>query len=355
MGKVPVNADMIFLARTARGMLGKDLAAEVGVSAGLISKAERGAITPSDALVAEIARATSYPAHMFYRPEHVRGTDSICFHHRKRPSISAKVLDGLESQMYLTQLQVKVLLDGLEIQSPNDFVTLDPDEYEQGPKSAAQILRGLWKLPSGPISSLVRVVESAGAVVVMRDFGTTKLDGMSCWAKGCPPLFFLNSAMPADRTRLTLAHELGHLVMHAHAPAGDPEREANEFAMEFLAPSAEILPDLKRLQLKSLPALKTYWGISMNALVMAAQLNGALPDSRLRSLWVQLSQRGWRTREPFELDAETPSIVEDAIKVQLGEHGYTIGELAQIADLELAEFRELYVGHEGPQRHLRLA
>jgi Zn-dependent peptidase ImmA (M78 family) len=204
------------------------------------------------------------------------------------------------------------------------------------------MVRALWHVPSGPISNLVRLIESAGAVVLMRDFETQKLDGMSSWAKRVPPLFYLNSEMPMDRLRWTIAHEVGHLVMHWTAPRADPEEEANLFASELLLPEAETKTDLRQLTFKRLPQLKAYWRVSMFALVKTASVRGALPANKIKSLYVQMSRAGWRSGEPFELERETPSLSDTAISVHMNQHGYSTDELAGIANLWTDEFRALY-------------
>jgi Zn-dependent peptidase ImmA (M78 family)/DNA-binding XRE family transcriptional regulator len=342
MGRV-ANPEMVVLARQSRGRSQGELAHDVGISQGLISKIEHGATAPASALLGHLGESLRYPVSFFYRPEHVRGSDSICFHHRKRSSMPARLLVTTEGQMYVTQLHVKSLLEDLEIVAENQFMTLDPDDYESSPVTVAQLLRRLWKIPRGPITNLVRVIEAAGGVVVFRKLGTPKLDGMSCWPKNCPPLFFINADIPVDRARLTLAHELGHLVMHSHAPAGDPEAEANDFALEFLAPGAEISPDLRQLRIGQLPGLKAHWRISMNAIVMAAKKTRALPDSRVKSLFVQLSQYGYRTSEPFPLSAEKPNLLHEAVRIHLRDHRYSVEQLAAMVDLQPDEFRSLYL------------
>src|SRR5207302_10181291 len=99
--------------------------------------------------------------------EHIRGTDSPCLHHRKRKTMPAKLLNRIEAQMHLTQLQVKRMLEDLEIEAALPFPTLDPDEYG-GPAEVAQALRSYWRLPAGPIPNVVQVLEAAGAVIVLR-------------------------------------------------------------------------------------------------------------------------------------------------------------------------------------------
>jgi Zn-dependent peptidase ImmA (M78 family)/transcriptional regulator with XRE-family HTH domain len=345
---------MLVLARQSRGRKQIELAAAVGVTSGYLSKIERGSASPTPELLDAIATELRYPVQLFFRPEHLRGSDSICFHHRKQKTMPAPLLDQIESQMFLTQLQVASLLRDLEIDAPNEFMTLDPEDYDGGPRFIAQMVRRLWRIPPGPIPNLVRVIESAGAVVVFRDFRTPKLDGMSCWPRGCPALFFINSQLPADRARFTLAHELGHLIMHATPPAGDPESEANEFASEFLMPSAEISADLRDLSITRLPSLKAHWGTSMSSIIKAASSLGFTSPGKTKSLYVQLSRRGYRINEPYSPQPETASILNDGLTVHLREHGYSVAELAEVADLFPDEFKELYGLTEEGQPPLRL-
>jgi Zn-dependent peptidase ImmA (M78 family)/transcriptional regulator with XRE-family HTH domain len=345
MHRVP-NPEMLLLARQSRGIKQGELAEIIGVSSGYLSKVERGISTPTPELLASIAAELHYPVSLFFRPEHVRGTDSVCFHHRKQKTMPAPLLDQIESEMFLTQLQVASVLRDLEIESSNSFMTLDIEDYEDDPRMVARMVRRLWKVPPGPIRNLVRLIESAGAVVVFRDFGTPKLDGMSCWPKGCPPLFFINRRLPMDRARFTLAHELGHLVMHATPPAGNPETEAHEFASEFLMPAIEIGPDLRDLRIGRLPSLKAHWGTSMQSIIQAAASLGFATPSRVKSLYVQLSRQGFRTNEPYSPPPEEPTILGDALRVHRIDHRYDIDDLARLVDLYSDEFRELYEPEE---------
>lgn len=331
------NPEMVILARQARGHSAAELARRLGISPGMMSKLEHGIVQLGDDRVQEIANELHYPPSLFYRPERVRGSDSICFHHRKRRTMPVRKLDAIEAEMHLSQLRVRTLLGELEIEAPYEFPTLDPDEHG-GVGGVARLLRAMWHVPTGPIVNLVRLVESAGAVVIVRDFGTQKLDGMSCWAKSVPPLFFLNSAMPTARLRWTLAHEIGHLVMHWTPPEGDPEQEADEFAAEFLLPNAETRHDLRSLTFKRLPPLKAYWRVSMFALVKTGSVRRLLPANQVKSLYVQMSRLGWRTAEPYDLPPEQPVLTDQAISVHLNEHGYSTGELARIINLYEDEF-----------------
>ena len=106
--------------------------------------------------------------------------------------------------------------------------------------------------------------------------------------------------MPGDRQRFTLAHELGHLVMH-DVPTEEMEDEADKFASEFLMPEAQIQGQLHALSMRKLWELKSRWKVSMAALVKRAETLGCITASQTRYLWIQLSKSGYRLEEPAEL------------------------------------------------------
>lgn len=108
----------------------------------------------------------------------------------------------------------------------------------------------------------------------------------------------MNSTAPIDRRRLTLAHELGHLVLHNEYADPDMELQANQFAAEILMPEAAIKPFLHDLTLARLEAMKLEWGVSMQALIQRAVSLNTMDRSRQAALYKQLSSRGQRVREP---------------------------------------------------------
>ena len=159
----------------------------------------------------------------------------------------------------------------------------------------AGIVRAYWKIPSGPIKDLTTLVERAGAIVCHSKMGETSISGATFSAPGVSPLILLNSDQPADRMRYTLAHELGHLVMHRF-PSSEMEREANEFAAAFLMPASDILPNFKgrRIDLTLLAAMKPEWRIAMQALLMRASSLECLTKNQAQYLWKQISIRRLR-------------------------------------------------------------
>jgi Zn-dependent peptidase ImmA (M78 family)/transcriptional regulator with XRE-family HTH domain len=340
----PLNPEMLTLARDSRGRTQKEVADAAGVTQGLISKAEDGLVPIDPEKLRLIAEYLDYPEKLFLEPGHVREVGSACLYHRKRKTLPAKVLKKLDARMFMRNVNIRKLFDGLDVESDRLFHTLDIDEYGGSPVEVARALRAAWRVPDGPIPNLTRLIESAGGIILMEDFGHRKLFGMSCWTTRGHPFFFLNSAVPAAELRWTLAHELGHLTMHHIAPSGDPEIEADAFAGEFLAPEALFRPDCRRLTFDRLPNLKSYWRLSMKGIIKRAQTVGAIDQTTTVRLYKQHSARGYNTVEPYPVAPEPPTLIRSAIDVHLTDHEYTLNELATALLLNEAEFAHDLLG-----------
>jgi Zn-dependent peptidase ImmA (M78 family) len=337
MTHVNVNPDVLIVARESRGCTQKNVAEAAGVSQGLISKAEHGLVGLDSADVDRIATFLGYPGRFFCEPGRAREVGSACLYHRKRKTLPAKILRKLNARMNVRHINIERLLEGLEVEAERAFHTLDPDEYGGSPVEVARALRAAWRVPEGPIRNLTQLIESAGGIVIREDFGTHKLFGMSSWPTQKHPLFFLNAETPMADLRWTMAHELGHLTMHAAPPAGDPEQEADEFAGEFLAPMAMFAPAVRRLTFDKLPQLKSFWGISMKAVITRARAIEAIDKATAIKLYKQHSARGYNTAEPYPLPDEEPSLIDEAIRVHLHDHRYSHQDLADAMHLTVNE------------------
>src|ERR1700722_14974135 len=212
------NHHMMTLARDSRGMTQADLATRLGVMQGTLSKYETGFQEPSEELVAEISNALGYPAAFFYEPGRPYGLPP--FHYRRRKKMSAKSLARIVAEMNIRRIHLAKMLISFAWKTNAFIPEIDRYEYQGKSKKAltvedvARTLREMWMLPSGPVENMVELLEANGGIVIPCDFGTDLLDAMSQRIDGLPILFFVNVNAPADRVRHTLAHELGHMVLH---------------------------------------------------------------------------------------------------------------------------------------------
>ena len=126
-------------------------------------------------------------------------------------------------------------------------------------------------------------------------------------------------------------------------------------ASALLVPAADVRPYFvgRRVELSLLAALKPEWRVSMGALLMAADSQGFLTANQKQYLWKQMSARGYRLREPPELDfpQEQPTVVDSLLGVHRDNLGYSFAELAELLRLFETDMRALYPANDsGPGR-----
>ncbi len=345
-----MNPEMLAVAREARGMTQSELAERSGVPQGTISKAEHGLATLSDERLRALAEALGFPLDVFRWDDEVHGFGSSSFYHRKQKSLPQARLREIQATFNLHRIRARRLSQGLDIIAKHRFQPLDIDDYGT-PDEAARAVRAMWNVPMGPVKDLCRLIENAGGVVVRTDLGTNKISAISQWLSGERPIFVTNAASPADRERFTLAHEIAHVLLH-ETPRDEKEgeTEADRFASELLMPAADISPQLAGgIDLARAAQLKPYWRVAMSALIRRAKDLGFITEGRYKSLSVQMSQKGWRTREPVQIERDRPRFLDQVIKARLAS-GYTVDELAQVAGLAPDEFARLYSPDTGPRR-----
>ncbi|MBR9852355.1 XRE family transcriptional regulator [uncultured Sulfitobacter sp.] len=347
------NQDLLRIARQARGWSQSELSSKSGVSQANLSKLENGLIGPTDEVLDSVSKALGFPIEFFFQHDRVIGLP-MSVQYRKRASVGQKAIERLEAELNIRILHLRRLLDAADLEPELSLPRMDVDEFGGDPERIADLIRRTWLVPSGPIRDLVEWVERAGCIVVHCDFAALKVDGFTVQIPDMPPCIFLNRNMPADRQRFSLAHELGHVVMH-QVPSPDMENEANVFASALLMPARDLRPQLssRRLTVQTLAALKPVWRTSMAALLYRAKQIGAITDNQSQYLWRQMSSMGYRKAEPPELDlkVEMPTVLPEIVRLHIEELGYDVSDLAQALRSSEEDLRSL---HPLPQASQRL-
>jgi len=307
-------------------------------------------LAPPGEHLEKFARALDRPLSFFFLGE--RAYNASATYHRTRRSLTVGEERQIQAQVNEMRIHASVLLNEAEIESRYSFYRLPLDDG--GPEKAAQILRRLWQLPTGPIRSVVGSIERAGGLVFRCPFDTDKIDGVSQWpldSDHVPPVLFVRDDVPGDRQRFTLAHEIAHVVLH-HLPTDDPEGEADRFASEFLMPAEEIETELSGLTLRKAAALKCYWKVSMAAIIRRAFDLGKITERQYRYFNAELSRLGYRKCEPAPIPPEEPRMLQEILRVHRVSHGRSTDELSELMGLYADQFTGIY-GHDGPR--LRIA
>ncbi|WP_159807848.1 helix-turn-helix domain-containing protein [Cellulomonas citrea] len=322
--------EVISTARRAKGWTQETLAERAGVTQATLSRYESGLRTPDDEALAHVARALGVTPALLREAGRIEGGIAVNAHMRRQKTTPVTVWRELEAQLNLVRLHAAHLGEEVALRAERSVPSFDTDETS--PADAARLLRAQWRMPVGPIGNLTDWMESAGVLVVESNFGAgPRVDGLSQWANE-HPIVMINANMPTDRLRFTLAHELGHLVLHSIYIDDQAEQQANEFAAELLLPAEQISHYLRRLRIGDLIELKRTWGVSIAALVERAHGLNLITGQQRASMYKMLNARGLRNPEPASEDIapEHPRLGAH-IGESLAARGLTPPEIAEIA------------------------
>lgn len=349
------NYNMIILGRVYRGLSQNELAKELPIGPAQLCKIEKGLVVANSEVIDSISTILNLPTSFFFRKGSIFPAN---LYYRKKSKASVKVLSKAEAEMNIHRLNIQELLDSVEINAPQ-LPHLEVEDFES-PRSVAKQLRQLWRLPRGPIQNLVSVLEKNGIIIIPMDFGTSDVSGHSMLTEQGNPMIFINKQHPVDRQRFTLAHELCHLILHINhmiSDFRDIEKEADQFASEFLIPNEDIQRHFTGyLNLMKLADLKRHWKVSMQAILYNARDNGLITQTNYKSVIIEMSKLRMKLAEPIELEpeAETPVILSGLINMHLNDLEMSYDELVQILALPKNEIEEKYLNLKSDRKKLRL-
>lgn len=333
-------------ARQAAGLSMEGLAGQVGVSRNMIKKYEHDISMPGSSVLIKLARALGVRSEYFFRPVRVELTG---VEYRKRANTPARLLARVEADV-LDQAERWQELANLW---PGNFpvphfaggtnlpeIITNLEELE----AVAEVVRRHWRLGLNAVPDLVDELESRGILVIMTQVDDLdKFDGLQATVAG-QPLIVVSTRWPGDRQRFTLAHELGHLLLHGRlAPHLDEEAACNRFASAFLLPAPAIRQQLGErrhgIEPRELYFLKHEYGLSMASCRMRATDLGIIDQRVSKALAILFSRRGWRKKEPGEpFPAEKTTLFQQLVYRALGEDIISESKAAELLQQPLIDF-----------------
>jgi Zn-dependent peptidase ImmA (M78 family)/transcriptional regulator with XRE-family HTH domain len=304
-------------ARELQGLTQTALARQVGVHPSAIAQLETGRIQPGPEVLDALIRATGFPSAFFTQPGGpILPLGSLRF--RARAAMTARQ----RRQAWGYAQILYELMASMAAQA--DYPAPRLPRLADDPVAAASVSRQALGLPPDrPIGPLIRTLERHGVWVLAIPVPLPRRDACSAWAggDGARPVIVVAATAAGDRRRFSVAHEVGHLVLH-HTPEGTPhalEQQADAFAEAFLLPAAAIREALVLpITLTTLADLKARWGVSLQALIRRALTLDLITPNQYRSLSAQLGARGWRTREPITVPVERPRALRQLAELLYG-------------------------------------
>lgn len=341
-----INNSQLEIARKSRLLSQTQLAERLHIDVRKYSKIENGEHRIKSELLDKLIEILDYPREFFFEegnnialPISLHESGSF----RKRQNIPKKVLYSVESIIGIYLGCLKKLKSNLDLQFNKTLSSVNVEDFDGDIENIAEQLRLQWSIPSGPIKNLTTILENAGCIIVKCNFGTEKIDGFSIWIKDIFPVIFIRQNLSGDRERFTLAHELGHLLLHTERLSPNKEKEANDFSAAFLMPFRDIKKELTNLNTYKLQNLKEKWKVSMAALAYRAKDLDLITDSQYRYIFMELSKNGYRKKEPVYIAPETPLTIKDIRQAYIYDLEYSMEELQKFVCLNAADFKNYFV------------
>lgn len=317
-------------AREARSLSMGDLADTINVTRQSVSKYERGIINPSPEVLQEISVKLGFPLDYFYKKDvnDIARSSSLFF--RSKSNVAKKIKTACRYQIKWTDEVKKELekyVDFLDIDVP----TLDVDYEEITDEDIEELaldLRKKWNIGEGPIDDLIGILENKG--VIISQFSSNDIcsfngiDAFSAWKDGIPYIVYNSVQKSAVRTRFSILHELGHIIMHSAISEEESvkkeivdfaDMQADRFAAAFLLPSTSFPNSIRGTSLSVLEIAKQRWGAAMSTIIKRCETLELLTENQLNYLKRQMSTNKYWHKEPLDdlLTINGPELLRDAI------------------------------------------
>lgn len=354
-------------AREARGLTLEAFAEALGVTRQAVAQYENGQIAPSGDVLGTIIARTAQPLSFFTSAPTRAGEIKAPFwrslkrmeqHHRRR------IARRLQWAADICAL-VERFVDLPAVDFP--VIAFDPDTAdEEDIERAAETTRDHWGLGRGPIRNLGALLEKKGAIIAREAVACADMDAVSCWICARPFILLSSEVNSGPRDVYNLAHELGHIVLHASVELNSDnldaiEKQANRFASAFLLPRESFSGEVLGTSLGYFVTLKQRWGVSIAAMAYRCKDLEIFTDNQFSYLFKQMNWKKVRKIEPLDdaFPVNTPSVLADSVRMLVEHDVYTREQIEGALSLNLADVESLcgvppgYLDNRVVQLHLK--
>lgn len=231
-------------ARRMSGLSLEDLAQRLGeITKQALNNYEQGKRKPDSAIIIKLAKALGVKPDYFFKESEIALT---AFEYRKKARLTKKGKDIIEEkskeelERYLELENILGITSNFE-NHLKDFKIRGIEDVE----IAAEYLREKWELGLNPIKNLIETLEDHDIRVFQID-AKNEFDGLAGYS-GMIPIIVMNKGIEEIvRRRMTVAHELGHLLlaMQKELTPKEKEKYCFRFAGAFLIPKEVLIYEL---------------------------------------------------------------------------------------------------------------
>lgn len=361
VGVESFNNKRLLQARMARGLSAVNLAAIAEISPTSISLYEKGTQKPQQEVLDRLAKSLNVPVSYFFNDINIAKPNRLFYRSMSTATKSARLRAesqfewALEVIDYLMEFFNFPDLNLPDLDIPDNFKEIDSLKIE----SLAQQVRAHWNLGMGPISNMVRTLESNGIITLRTSLEAETLDAFSEFRLPHPIVVLSSDKENYFRSRFDAAHELGHLILHRKVDQTTLnkssdfkfiEQQAHHFAAAFLLPAHSYSNDLWSPTLDAFRSLKPRWNVSISMQIMRCKQLELIDEAQQKRLWINLSRRKWRTNEP--LDDSTPpeksNLINKSIEMLVDEKVKSKAQIAEdlfLSPTDIERISELPAGY----------
>lgn len=339
MSKCEINSNLLTLLRSSRGITQKELSLQTGIDTSLISKYEAGYNPILFETLKLIANALKYPI------SKLTDTSKRIYppisHHRTKTKLNSLQEQQLDSIPVIRSLEIEELYKHIDLKINIPKLSFE-EVKNSSPKEIADMCRTYWGIPNGPIDNILIELESNGITIFEIDYKNKDYDGFSFWSNQGYPLIFINKNLPLDRYRFTLAHELGHIIMHRHGGL-HIEKQADEFAGHFLISDDILLSLGDKVSFAKLSILKEKWGVSIQAI--GHKLIYLKKVTKIDEVYKKLYSKGYsKKKEPplYSWERKQPTLLRNICRFFSSDLNWTLKDFASSLSLLPEEADSIY-------------
>lgn len=345
-----VFAERFKSARLMKGFSLQDLANEIDgkLSRQALHRYEKGEVIPDNDKINLLSKALDVNPDFFFRSTKVELGEIEYRKLSKMPKKEASIIKEKTKEYLSRYLELEEIL-GLGVVFENPLESFGAiTSYEQVNKAANE-LRKVWNLGDNAIFNVVELLEEKSIKVVKLDVDED-FDGLQTFVNGNIPVVAYNikKTDKPDRIRLTLLHELAHLLLtFGDITPKQKETLCYQFAGAVLLPEKTLKAELgehrNKLSINELGNIKKQYGISMQAIVIRARECGIINEHYTKQFFFLINQMNWKVDEPAEYyGVEGSNRFEQLLFRALIEGQISMSKAASLNNQTLADFRKEY-------------
>ncbi len=315
------------------------------VSHNALAKYENSEMLPGSETIDLLAEALQQPADYFFRPftlslDRIRFRKRACLSKKAENSIREQATEYFERYHEIEELLGEVRKFGGKL--PGKVIAM-PEEAE----AAATTLRERWQLGCDPLPNLVELLEKQGIKVYETELEEKDCDGFSADTE-VGPVIVVALKNNVLRKRMTLAHELAHVVLRLNdsLSAKEEENVVKRFAGALLLPKetfrAEFGNMRSAISQAELIEMKVNFGASIMAIMMRAKQLGLITEPKFVRFCQQTGDWRKTKREPGDelyRGNETHSRFRQLVQRAVAEDQISMSKGAALLRQSLGAFR----------------